>query len=108
MRTRLARNLNHLLKINGKSQIEVAKDLGINQSTFSTWCTGSKMPRLDKVKILAKYFNVSDIEMLELEPHFEEELSEPVKNLLAVCKTLSDKDASLAVDLICTILNHRT
>lgn len=37
----------------------VSIDTGISQSTLSEWKTGKSNPKLDKLIILAKYFNVS-------------------------------------------------
>lgn len=37
----------------------VAKDTGIAKSTFSDWKSGRSKPKVEKLKILADYFNVS-------------------------------------------------
>ena len=42
-----SKNLNHYLSESGENQVEVAKKLGISISTFSSWCTGQRMPRMD-------------------------------------------------------------
>ncbi len=66
-----AKNLNFLLEKNDKTQIDVAERLGIKQSTFSSWCTGSKMPRMDKVQALADYFGVMKSDLIEEKPATE-------------------------------------
>ncbi|PXX77382.1 helix-turn-helix domain-containing protein [Dielma fastidiosa] len=48
-----------LLEANGKTAYQVSKDTGITQSTFSDWKLGKSNPKIDKLKILADYFNVS-------------------------------------------------
>lgn len=60
-----AKNLNTMLARHNKTQIEVADRLGIKQSTFSSWCTGSKMPRMDKVQALADYFGIMKSDLIE-------------------------------------------
>lgn len=60
-----ANNLTNLLNINGKSQKEVADYLGIGLSTFNSWCTATKLPRMDKVQILADYFKVGKSALLD-------------------------------------------
>lgn len=60
-----ANNLNYFLQINNKSQIEVANKLKIKPSTFSSWCTGQKMPRMDKIEMLANYFNIKKSDLIE-------------------------------------------
>lgn len=63
-----ARNLNTILAKHNKTQIEVADALGIKQSTFSSWCTGSKMPRMDKVQALSDYFGIMKSDLIEEKP----------------------------------------
>ena len=58
-------NLNYFLKLNNENQIDVANKLGISPSTFSSWCTGQKMPRMDKIEMLADYFNIKKSDLLE-------------------------------------------
>lgn len=60
-----ANNLNYFLNLNQENQIDVANKLGISPSTFSSWCTGQKMPRMDKVEMLASYFKIKKSDLLE-------------------------------------------
>ena len=53
-----AKNLNYLIALNQKQQVEVAKDLDINATTLNNWCTGLAMPYPGKLRVLAEYFNV--------------------------------------------------
>lgn len=47
-----------LLLKNNKTSYRVSKDTGIPASTFSDWKSGKSKPKIDKLKILADYFNV--------------------------------------------------
>lgn len=58
-------NLKHYMSINDKSQIDLINDLGFNKSAVSTWCNGTRLPRMDKVDILAKYFNINRSDLIE-------------------------------------------
>lgn len=42
----------------GVTDYKVSKDTGITKSTFSDWKTGRSKPKTDKLKVLAKYFDV--------------------------------------------------
>lgn len=75
-----AKNLNYYLEINQKTQKEVADLLGIGLSTFNSWCTSFKMPRMDKVQMLADYFNILKSDLIEDKPKTK---SEPVTLLAA-------------------------
>lgn len=47
-----------LLEKNDKTAYQVSKETGVPQSTLSDWKTGRSKPKLDKLLILAKYFDV--------------------------------------------------
>ena len=48
-----------LLKMNKTTVYRVSKDTGIAASTFSDWKNGRSVPKLDKIKLIADYFDVS-------------------------------------------------
>lgn len=48
-----------------KKQSDLINDLGFSSSTISNWCTGEKLPRMDKVQILADYFHINKSDLLE-------------------------------------------
>ena len=60
-----AKNLKYYMAENGKNQTDLMRDLGLSSSTVSNWCTGQKLPRMDKVRMLADYFHVSRADLLE-------------------------------------------
>lgn len=60
-----SKNLNHFMELNGKTQTDLINDLGFNKSAVSTWCNGTRLPRMDKVKTLAKYFGVNRSDLIE-------------------------------------------
>lgn len=42
----------------GVTDYEVAKQTGISQSTFSDWKSGRSKPKLEKLLLIARYFEV--------------------------------------------------
>ena len=60
-----ARNLNRQLEINGKTQKEVAEAIHVLPTTFNTWCTGTALPRMGKVQLLAEYFNIKKSDLID-------------------------------------------
>ena len=60
-----ADNLNKLMRIKGITQTDIINDLKINISTISTWCNGSRLPRMDKVQLIADYLGVSKSDLIE-------------------------------------------
>lgn len=63
--TIFSQNLNRLMKLHGKTQTDLINDLYLNKSTVSSWCNGSRLPRMNKLDMLAKYFNVDSSELLD-------------------------------------------
>jgi len=48
----------HLLTQKGITAYRVAKDVGMSPVVLSDWKTGKSKPKVDKLMILAKYFDV--------------------------------------------------
>ena len=57
--------LQYYVNISGKSQKEIAEDIGVSESIFSDWIKGKKFPRIEKIDALAKYFDVSKSDLIE-------------------------------------------
>ncbi len=53
-----SRNLKNIMERCGKTQKDIVDNLNFRQATVSDWLNGKKYPRMDKVELLAKYFNV--------------------------------------------------
>ena len=54
-----------LKKEKGVSDYEVSKQTGISTSTLSEWKSGQYTPKVDKMILLAKYFDVPLEKLLE-------------------------------------------
>lgn len=57
------------MALNNKTQSDLINDLGFDKSAVSTWCNGTRLPRMDKVNTLAKYFNINRSDLIEDNPH---------------------------------------
>ncbi len=60
-----ANNLNYYMQVNNKIQDDLVKDLGLKTSTISSWCNGQKLPRMDKIVLLADYFGIHFSKLIE-------------------------------------------
>lgn len=60
-----SRNLKKYMALNGKEQIDLINDLNLNKSAVSTWCNGTRLPRMDKVQLLADYFRIEKSDLIE-------------------------------------------
>ncbi len=60
-----SKNLKKYMELNQKEQIDLINDLGFNKSAVSTWCNGTRLPRMDKVNALAEYFGIKRSDLIE-------------------------------------------
>lgn len=58
-------NLNSYIVKSEKTQLEIAKSIGVSPQTFNTWCKGVAIPRMGKVQALADYFNINKSDLIE-------------------------------------------
>lgn len=58
-------NLRRIANAAGKTQSDVCRDLKIGKSTVSSWFTGERVPRMDKIDMLCQYFHVNRSDIME-------------------------------------------
>ena len=63
------KNLSRLIDDSpNKTRSDLAKALDVSASSISYWCSGEKMPRMDKVELIAQFLGVSKSDLLEEKP----------------------------------------
>ena len=60
-----AKNLKYYMELNHKDRNDVCRDLKFPYTTFAEWYNGNIYPRIDKIEILANYFNVKKSDLIE-------------------------------------------
>ena len=68
-----AKNLNYYISKSGKQQKDIAKILGFEEKSFSTWCTGRAIPKVSKIQVIADYFGVGMTDLIDEHDHAAEE-----------------------------------
>lgn len=64
VRKNFQRNLNNLLEANNMNQAELGAKLGVSSATTSDWCTGKKVPQMDRIEEIANILGVTSSVML--------------------------------------------
>lgn len=59
------RKFEELLEKSGKTAYQVSKDTGIATSTLTAWKNGEYKPKVEKLMLIASYFNVPVDHFLE-------------------------------------------
>lgn len=60
-----AQNLQYYMERAGKNQKELAEIVGVSGPTMHEWLKAKKYPRIDKIEILANYFNILKSDLIE-------------------------------------------
>jgi repressor LexA len=84
----ISKNLRKYIELSGKERKEIADALSVSYSTFTDWVNGNTYPRIDKIEMLANYFNITKADLIE-EPN-------PFR---ALGKTILDADDPELLDI---------
>lgn len=66
----ISKNLKRIAYEHQRTQADIARDLNLKQATVSSWMTGTRVPRMDKIDLLCHYFNCTRVDLME--PHDEQ------------------------------------
>ena len=58
-KNQFAQLLKHYLSLNGKTQRDLASALKFDKSTVSSWCSGTRVPKIDVIIDIAIYLHVT-------------------------------------------------
>lgn len=58
-KNQFAQLLKHYLSLNGKTQRDLASALKFDKSTVSSWCSGTRVPKIDVIIDIANYLHVT-------------------------------------------------
>ena len=61
----MGKNIQRLMDNAGISRTKLSDDLGIAYTTITSWINGESYPRIDKIELMAAYFDVSKSELVE-------------------------------------------
>ena len=61
---------NEVLKICGKTQVDIAREIGVSQQGLSEYKAGRSVPSLEKLYKLCKYLDVSADYLLGLDDNY--------------------------------------
>ena len=61
----IGRNILNLLIEKEKSQVEAAREMGISKSALNGWITGKRIPRMDNVDTMCRYFGCTRSKIID-------------------------------------------
>lgn len=85
-------NLKYYLKLNNKTQLDLANAIGVSNTTINNYVKGYNAPRMDKVDKICKYLGVSRSDLMG------ERIKDRIRNT-------ENQDISIMVDDLMNNLN---
>ena len=92
-----AKNLRKYVEQANKSQIEVARAIGVSKGTFSDWIKCRSYPRMDKIQLLAEYFGIQKSDLID---DVKEETSEEDQAVLDLFHQVPKEKREFVLSLI--------
>ena len=103
-------NLRKKMEEEGKTRKDICEALGFSYYTVTDWVKGKKMPRMDKVEKIAKYFNclISDLIEEQKNPTTENGngMSKAKADLIKKVMQMSDEELQ-KLDLLLQIVESK-
>ncbi|WP_373263207.1 helix-turn-helix domain-containing protein [Hungatella hathewayi] len=101
-----AKNLTEQLYAHGKSQKDLVDFIKVSSSTASNWCTGLKLPRMDKIQAIAGWLGISTSDLIEEKtnaPQSQEfDIAKEIQKIIA---TLDSKNATIVFNSAAPLSN---
>jgi repressor LexA len=95
-----AKNLNRYLSLSGKSQKEVAAAVGVSSGTFCDWTKGRLYPRMNKLQLLADYFEISKSDLVEEVNVAKEAVTNKEQQVLDLFHKIPDGNKDAAIKML--------
>lgn len=61
----MAKNIRYYMSLYKKTRQDMCEALGVKYTTFTDWVNGNKYPRIDKIEMMANYFNITKADLVE-------------------------------------------
>lgn len=102
-----SRNLKRYIDKSGRTQKEIAEEIGVGQSTFTDWVKGRIYPRMDKVEKLANYFGIKKSDLVEDVNVGKETVSNKEQLVLDLFHKIPDGNKELAIKMLQAMIDNQ-
>ena len=94
-----SKNLTNQLDLHGKNQKDLVDFIHVSSSTVSNWCTGQKLPRMDKIQAIAGWLGINTSDLLEEKSYPPAFTETDVKDILYdLINKIDTKESNLVFD----------
>lgn len=95
-----ASNLKHYMQVYEKDRNDICKILDIPYTTLSDWLNAKKYPRIDKIELLANYFNIQKSDLIEAVDCYSSNSMDQYKVLFDKDDRLTEEQKEFFMDMI--------
>ena len=61
----MSKNIRYYMDLHGKTRQDMCDALGVKYTTFTDWYNGKSYPRIDKIEMMANFFNITKADLVE-------------------------------------------
>ena len=61
----MAKNIQYYMDLFGKTRKDMCQALNVKYTTFTDWVNANTYPRIDKIELMANYFNIEKSDLIE-------------------------------------------
>lgn len=87
----IADNITRQMELNNRTQLELAEYMNVSQATVSNWCKGVKMPRMSKIDMICKFFNINRSDLMNDSSNQPELNKRDTKQIEEILQQTKDK-----------------
>lgn len=103
-----AANLKWQMSKNGVRQQDIIDALGVPSGSVSAWCAGTRIPRMDKIQMLADYFGIAVSDLLEdRTEEMQDELFEQKQLLFDKVKDATPETMSKILQIVDMLIDDK-
>lgn len=96
---RFAENLTYFLKERDKTQADLYKHMNVSSAVVSNWCTGKKLPRMDKIQSICNFLGIEKSDLLE-DRQEKAKKDEMLKRAAQYLDAMTDQEQMQALDYL--------
>lgn len=100
-------NLTYYIEKSHLTQKEVAKKIGVTESSITDWVTKRHYPRLDKIQLLAEVFGVKPTDLVEPLDLSQKTIDEKKQLVLDLFDRIPDGNKEIAIKMLQTLTGNQ-
>ena len=102
-----SRNLRRYVEMSGVKQKHIAKVVGVTPTTFCDWLKGRSYPRLEKIQLLADYFNIQKSDLVEDENVSKDMITDEDQKVLDLFHKVPEEKREFVLSLIRVTIDNQ-